>query len=292
MKFSLFFGLLFFSINCFSQSITHDYINKYKNIAIEEMRLYKIPASITLSQGILESANGESYLAKNANNHFGIKCHSSWYGDKIYYDDDLENECFRKYDNYKESFRDHSLFLSNSDRYLSLFSLSITNYKSWARGLKKAGYATNPKYANLLIDIIKKYNLNDFDNIDDLNRHFYFSSIYGFPYLYGFGINYIGPKFICSFNLNSSFIYFNKSSFGFNYLIGNDIFLGSNIGVLYIKDEKKNNLGLQFIYKKELSSNKRNKYVLITLGSDIVIDDFNRITEKQIIPYFLLSYLF
>ncbi len=292
MKFSLFFGLLFFSINCFSQSITHDYINKYKNIAIEEMRLYKIPASITLSQGILESANGESYLAKNANNHFGIKCHSAWDGDKIYYDDDLENECFRKYDNYKESFRDHSLFLSNSDRYLSLFSLSITNYKSWARGLKKAGYATNPKYANLLIDIIKKYNLNDFDNIDDLNRHFYFSSIYGFPYLYGFGINYIGPKFICSFNLNSSFIYFNKSSFGFNYLIGNDIFLGSNIGVLYIKDEKKNNLGLQFIYKKELSSNKRNKYVLITLGSDIVIDDFNRITEKQIIPYFLLSYLF
>ena len=292
MKFSLFFGLLFFSINCFSQSITHDYINKYKNIAIEEMRLYKIPASITLSQGILESANGESYLAKNANNHFGIKCHSAWDGDKIYYDDDLENECFRKYDNYKESFRDHSLFLSNSDRYLSLFSLSITNYKSWARGLKKAGYATNPKYANLLIDIIKKYNLNDFDNIDDLNRHFYFSSIYGFPYLYGFGINYIEPKFICSFNLNSSFIYFNKSSFGFNYLIGNDIFLGSNIGVLYIKDEKKNNLGLQFIYKKELSSNKRNKYVLITLGSDIVIDDFNRITEKQIIPYFLLSYLF
>ena len=292
MKFSLFFGLLFFSINCFSQSITHDYINKYKNIAIEEMRLYKIPASITLSQAILESANGESYLAKNANNHFGIKCHSSWDGDKIYYDDDLENECFRKYDNYKESFRDHSLFLSNSDRYLSLFSLSITNYKSWARGLKKAGYATNPKYANLLIDIIKKYNLNDFDNIDDLNRHYYFSSIYGFPYLYGFGINYIGPKFICSFNLNSSFIYFNKSSFGFNYLIGNDIFLGSNIGVLYIKDEKKNNLGFQFIYKKELSSNKRNKYVLITLGSDIVIDDFNRITEKQIIPYFLLSYLF
>jgi len=292
MKFSLFFGLLFFSINCFSQSITHDYINKYKNIAIEEMRLYKIPASITLSQAILESANGESYLAKNANNHFGIKCHSSWDGDKIYYDDDLENECFRKYDNYKESFRDHSLFLSNSDRYLSLFSLSITNYKSWARGLKKAGYATNPKYANLLIDIIKKYNLNDFDNIDDLNRHYYFSSIYGFPYLYGFGINYIGPKFICSFNLNSSFIYFNKSSFGFNYLIGNDIYIGSNIGFLYIKDEKKNNLGLQFIYKKELASNKRNKYVLISLGSDIVIADFNSIPEKQIIPYFLLSYLF
>ena len=292
MKFSLFFGLFFLSINCFSQSITHDYINKYKNIAIEEMQLYKIPASITLSQGILESANGESYLAKNANNHFGIKCHSSWDGDKIYYDDDLNDECFRKYDNYKESFRDHSLFLSNSDRYSSLFSLSIKNYKSWAKGLKKAGYATNPNYANLLIDIIKRYNLNDFDNIDDSNRDFYFSSIYGFPYLYGFGINYIGPKFICNFNLNSSFIYFNKSSLGFNYLMGNEIYIGSNIGFLYIKDKKKNNLGLQLSYKRELSSNKRNKYVLISLGSDIVIEDFNRIKEKQIIPYFLLSYLF
>jgi hypothetical protein len=97
---------------------------------------------------------------------------------------------------------------------------------------------------------------------------------------------------MCNFNLNSSFIYFNKSSFGFNYLIGNDIYIGSNIGFLYIKDEKKNNLGLQFIYKKELASNKRNKYVLISLGSDIVIADFNSIPEKQIIPYFLLSYLF
>jgi len=292
MKFSLFFWSFFISINCFAQTITHDYITKYKSIAIEEMQLYQIPASITLSQGILESANGESYLAKNANNHFGIKCHSSWDGDEIYYDDDLKDECFRKYDNYKESFRDHSLFLSNSDRYSSLFSLPITNYKSWAKGLKKAGYATNPKYANLLIDIIKKYNLNDLDELDNSNRNFYFSSIYGFPYLYGFGINYIGQKFIFNFNLNSSFIYFNKSSFGFNYLLVKDLYLGSNVGFLYINDEKKNNLGLQLSYKRELQPNKRNKYVLISLGSDIVIADFNSITEKQIIPYFLLSYLF
>ena len=122
--------LMLLSLSCIYQSITHDYINKYKDIAIEEMNIYKIPASITLSQGILESSNGESFIAKNANNHFGIKCHSSWKGEKIYYDDDIDDECFRKYDDYKDSYRDHSLFLANSERYSSLFKLPIIHSNS------------------------------------------------------------------------------------------------------------------------------------------------------------------
>ena len=176
--------LMLLSLSCISQSITHDYINKYKDIAIGEMNIYKIPASITLSQGILESSNGESFLAKNANNHFGIKCHGSWEGEKIYHDDDIDDECFRKYDNYKDSYRDHSLFLANSERYSSLFKLPIKNYKLWAKGLKRAGYATNPKYATLLIDIIKRYNLNDLDKLENDARRFYISNSYGFPYLF------------------------------------------------------------------------------------------------------------
>jgi hypothetical protein len=236
MKKLYLFLSLFLSVTCYSQTLSDEYIIKYKDLAIKEMKLYRIPASIILSQGILESANGESYLANKANNHFGIKCHSTWNGKKIYYDDDLENECFRKYDNFRESFRDHSLFLANSERYASLFSLSIADFRSWAKGLQKAGYATNPEYADLLINIINNYNLNDLDKLDYKTQRFYLSSMYGFPYLYGFGINYMGDKFICNFNLNSSFIYLNKSSVGFNYLMGNEIYIGSNIGVLYIKD--------------------------------------------------------
>ena len=284
--------LMLLSLSCISQSITHDYINKYKDIAIEEMNIYKIPASITLSQGILESSNGESFLAKNANNHFGIKCHSSWEGEKIYHDDDIDDECFRKYDNYKDSYRDHSLFLANSERYSSLFKLPIKNYKSWAKGLKRAGYATNPKYATLLIDIIKRYNLNDLDKLENDARRFYISNSYGFPYLYGVGINYLGDKFICNINLYSSFIYLNKSSFGFNYLLKNDFYLGGNLGIVYIKDDMRNNLGVQISYKNKLSASKKNKYVIISLGTDMVVDDFNNFDKENIIPYFSLSYLF
>jgi len=142
------------------------YIETYKDIAIHKMKEFGIPASITLAQGLLESNNGNSALAVDANNHFGIKCHKEWNGKRYYMDDDEKNECFRKYKNVVESYKDHSLFLTQRDRYSSLFDLDITDYKGWARGLKKAGYATNPKYADLLINIIEDNYLYEFDNIE------------------------------------------------------------------------------------------------------------------------------
>ena len=150
----------------FAQRITpEEYIQTYKDIAMREMREHKIPASITLAQGLLESGAGNSALAREAKNHFGIKCHKGWTGKTYYMDDDAENECFRKYKNAEESFRDHSEFLCGRNRYAALFDLEITDYKGWARGLKAAGYATNPKYAQLLIDRIELYDLTKYDQI-------------------------------------------------------------------------------------------------------------------------------
>ena len=150
----------------FSQNLTRkQYITKYSALAVKQMRQYKIPASITLAQGILESNNGNSRLAVKANNHFGIKCHG-WEGKKIFEDDDKKNECFRKYKSPLESFKDHSLFLNKYSRYAFLFDYKITDYKSWARGLKKAGYATNKKYPELLIKIIEDNKLNIYDDKD------------------------------------------------------------------------------------------------------------------------------
>jgi LysM repeat protein len=142
---------------------TAQYIEMYKDIAIEEMKLYKIPASITLAQGILESDNGNSVLARNTNNHFGIKCKAEWTGGKFYYDDDAAQECFRKYATVKESYHDHSLFLTTRKHYEMLFTLEITDYRGWAKGLKQAGYATNPAYAELLINIIEANQLYAYD---------------------------------------------------------------------------------------------------------------------------------
>lgn len=142
------------------------YVEKYKYIAIEKMHEFKIPASITLAQGILESASGNSELAKKANNHFGIKCHSDWEGERYYYDDDEKDECFRVYNNPEESFKDHSLFLQKK-RYEKLFTYKTTDYKKWAKGLKKAGYATDPKYPDRLIDIIERYELYKYDKVDE-----------------------------------------------------------------------------------------------------------------------------
>ena len=142
------------------------YIVTYSQIAIEEMKIYKIPASITLAQGIFESNAGRSKLATEANNHFGIKCHKGWTGDTFIQDDETKNECFRKYDNPYESFRDHSWFLTQRDRYKSLFLLDIKDYKGWAWGLKIAGYATNPKYPEQLIKAIETYELFKFDDPD------------------------------------------------------------------------------------------------------------------------------
>ncbi len=141
-----------------------DYIEKYKDEAIEQMQRYHIPASITLAQGLLESGAGRSELTRRSNNHFGIKCGSDWRGRKTYHDDDARGECFRVYKNVRESFEDHSRFLAGKQRYASLFNLKTTDYKGWARGLKKAGYATSPTYANKLIELIELYELDRFDN--------------------------------------------------------------------------------------------------------------------------------
>jgi len=142
---------------------TPEYIENYKDIAIKKQKEYKIPASITLAQGILESGSGNSSLARKANNHFGIKCHKGWTGKTYIMDDDTKNECFRKYKKAEDSYRDHSKFLTQRGRYSFLFEYKTTDYKKWAYGLKKAGYATNPKYPQLLIKIIEKYNLNKYD---------------------------------------------------------------------------------------------------------------------------------
>lgn len=138
------------------------YIDTYKAIAQQEMRLYHIPASITLAQGILESGSGHGRLSVKANNHFGIKCHK-WTGKKIYHDDDRKQECFRKYKDAKYSFRDHSLFLTERKRYAKLFELKQEDYKGWAKGLRAAGYATDRKYPQKLISLIERYKLYEYD---------------------------------------------------------------------------------------------------------------------------------
>ncbi|MBO4807076.1 MAG: glucosaminidase domain-containing protein [Paludibacteraceae bacterium] len=163
-----FWALLFISQALFAQEkqsqVTIDYINRYKSVAVEEMKKYKIPASITLAQGILESGSGESELAKKSNNHFGIKCHD-WQGEKVYHDDDIKNDCFRKYPKPEDSFEDHSVFLQRS-RYSKLFDLDITDYEGWAKGLKACGYATSPTYAERLIAVIERYKLYEYDKLD------------------------------------------------------------------------------------------------------------------------------
>lgn len=162
---------LFLSLQNFAQMRWNEryqqYINQYKDIAIEQMIRWKIPASITIAQGLLESGAGQSELTRRANNHFGIKCHG-WTGRTIYQDDDEFGECFRAYDNAFDSYEDHSKFLSGSQRYRSLFQLKSTDYKGWARGLKAAGYATNPQYADKLIEIIQLYKLYEYDTV----RHY------------------------------------------------------------------------------------------------------------------------
>ena len=145
-------------------SNTSEYIEYFKDIAMQEMIDYGIPASITLAQGILESGSGKGRLAVEANNHFGIKCHK-WDGDKIFHDDDKKNECFRKYKDPQTSFRDHSVFLTTRSRYEFLFDFKIDDYVSWSEGLKKAGYATDPNYPQKLINIIERYKLYEYDKI-------------------------------------------------------------------------------------------------------------------------------
>lgn len=148
----------------------NSYIKRYSQMAIDQMNRYKIPASITLSQGLLESGAGNSLLARTSNNHFGIKCGRAWNGPSVRHTDDAPNECFRAYGNVADSYEDHSLFLKNNQRYAFLFKLDKTDYRGWAKGLKSAGYATDPSYANRLISIIEDYRLYQYDNLGVTKR--------------------------------------------------------------------------------------------------------------------------
>ena len=165
------FALIFSAIVCSvadswaqTRLTKEEYIDRYKEIAIDHMERYGIPASITMAQGILESDSGNSNLARRSNNHFGIKCKKDWKGAKVYHTDDAPNECFRKYDSVEDSYEDHAEFLDNSPRYDSLFAYPSNDYRSWARGLKAAGYATAPDYAQRLIKIIEDNKLFLLDN--------------------------------------------------------------------------------------------------------------------------------
>jgi len=166
LKYTIALTILFltFSMAIGQRMSRPEYIEKYKELAVKQMQASGIPASIILAQACLESGDGNSRLATEGKNHFGIKCHT-WEGPKIYHDDDANGECFRKYGNAEESFKDHSDFLRFRDRYRFLFELKTDDYKGWAHGLKKAGYATNPNYPQMLIKIIEEYNLSQYDNL-------------------------------------------------------------------------------------------------------------------------------
>ena len=172
----LLISILFFSISLCAgaQKISvEEYIGQYKDIAIREMKRMGVPAAIILAQGILETENGNSDLVKRSNNHFGIKCKNSWTGEKVYHDDDESGECFRAYENAEDSYRDHSNYLKGSSRYTFLFRLDPTDYKGWAYGIKRAGYATNPRYPQILIKHIEQYNLQQYTlaGLDNLPKY-------------------------------------------------------------------------------------------------------------------------
>lgn len=156
-----------------------EYVQKHAFLAVSEMEKYKIPASITLAQGIIETGGGQSRLAEQAQNHFGIKCKKEWTGETITHDDDAIGECFRKYNSVAESYRDHSLFLAERPFYRRLFELQLTDYKGWAHGLRKAGYATNPRYGHILISKIEELNLHEFDKIKSSDVYDKLVTLYG-----------------------------------------------------------------------------------------------------------------
>ena len=176
----LFLVLLVLGVTIQAQSDREvEYVQKHAYLAVQEMEIYKIPASITLAQGILETGGGQSRLAEQAKNHFGIKCKKEWTGETITHDDDAIGECFRKYNSVQESYRDHSKFLAERPFYKKLFNLKLTDYKGWAHGLKKAGYATNPRYGYILISKIENLNLQEFDKIGKTDVYDKLVSLYG-----------------------------------------------------------------------------------------------------------------
>jgi hypothetical protein len=254
------------------------------------MDRYGIPASITLAQGILESGNGESRLAVEGKNHFGIKCHSNWNGETIIEDDDEKGECFRKYSKVADSYRDHSLFLTERGRYSFLFEYQKTDYKKWAKGLKKAGYATNPKYPTLLIDLIERYDLSRFDNGGGQQKNLFVTHTYGFPFLYGVGLNYIKTdNYFITAELNSSFVFSGVAVGGGLHLF--DKMYGSlsvnGIYAMYVKDKTQR---FDFAVSPQLNYmlDTKNKKILISAG---VLFPLKGVIEKKVIPTFSLSYL-
>lgn len=282
MKKQLLFFFLFFSFHHLSsQNKTENYITKFSQLAIDEMHRHNIPASITLAQGILESGNGESRLAVEGNNHFGIKCHSDWEGKRIIHDDDDEGECFRKYNKVAESYKDHSFFLSQRERYAFLFTYKITAYKKWAKGLKKAGYATNPKYAKLLINLIEKYNLSRFDKESSQQKQWYIAHAYGLPYLIGVGLYYFQNESLYFTELNTSFV-FSNASLGYDYALFDNFYTGASAGIIY-QPTKDNNITTQL--STELLY--RQKLYLIRGGVQFPLDQI----KYQFIPYLRLTYL-
>jgi len=273
-----------------AQNKTEGYIQKYNSIAVNEMDRYGIPASITLAQGILESGNGESRLAVEGKNHFGIKCHSNWNGKTIIEDDDEKGECFRKYSKVSDSYRDHSLFLTERGRYSFLFEYQKTDYKKWAKGLKKAGYATNPKYPTLLIDLIERYDLSRFDNRGGQQKNLFVTHTYGFPFLYGVGLNYIKTdNYFITAELNSSFVFSGVAVGGGLHLF--DKMYGSlsvnGIYAMYVKDKTQR---FDFAVSPQLNYmlDTKNKKILISAG---VFFPLKGVIEKKVIPTFSLSYL-
>ena len=279
---NIIFILAFFCVLAgFAQTKTELYILKYSSIAIDEMNRYNIPASITLAQGILESGNGDSRLAIEGNNHFGIKCHDNWNGETIIADDDKKGECFRKYSKASDSYRDHSLFLTERGRYSFLFEYNNTDYKKWAKGLKKAGYATNPKYSTLLIDLIEKYNLARFDHSNSKQKDFYFAHSYGLPYLTGLGAYYFKKKLIYSSEINTSFV-FSEANVGFHHEFLNNFYVGSNAGIIYLPTKEKSfvpQIAGELIFK--------NNYVLIRGGVQVPLNEMG----YKLIPFLKLTYL-
>lgn len=267
MVYRIILALLFFSFCSSAQMSRIQYIEKYNQIAINQMSNHGIPASIILAQAILESQSGNSELASKSNNHFGIKCHSSWTGDKVYHDDDKKQECFRKYDNVEESFYDHSIFLQ-SKRYQSLYEMSIYDYKGWAKGLKKAGYATNPKYASLLIKIIEDNNLTIYDKQDNDKQdlsYFVNGFGYGWPYLLSQQFLYVNHRkqFLLDGSISASLD--NVSSrIGMGKLFTENISLGVNVGAALSKSES------DFLLEPIFGLNS--KFIFETKNKKIVID--------------------
>ena len=288
MKKFLIILLIIFPFLLLAQSKTERYILKYSNAAVTEMERYGIPASITLAQAILESGNGESRLANEGNNHFGIKCHSNWNGETIIEDDDEKGECFRKYDKVADSYRDHSLFLTERGRYSFLFEYNKSDYKKWAKGLKKAGYATNPNYPTLLIDLIERYELYTYDKGEQYDKQLYFAHTYGLPYFTGLGAFYFQKKNVLFTEVNTSFA-FSGANIGYHYELFNKFYTGANTGIIYFPTKEKKivpQISAELMYRNS-SKNKLYNSVLIRAGVQLPLDKI----DYKLIPYLSLSYL-